>query len=315
MYSFVLRRLAVGLLILWGVYTLTFFAVNLAPGDPFAELEKDPRVEQRDIDRLRARWGYDRPVLERYLVHLRGVLALDLGTSVARKEPVLSYLVEPLVNSLILGAAALALNFALGLLVGVVSAVRRNTHLDRTLTLGALFVYSMPGFWLALMLIFLVSVKLRLLPVEGMHDVGESGLLDLLEHLVLPAVVLGVGGAAATARYQRSALIEVLGQDFIRTARAKGLPEWQVVWKHAMRNALLASVTLLGLSLPFLVSGAVIVEQVFSWPGIGREVVAAVDSRDVFILTGITLITSAVVVAGNLLADVLYAVVDPRLRV
>jgi peptide/nickel transport system permease protein len=147
-----------------------------------------------------------------------------------------------------------------------------------------------------------------------MHDVGDRSLLDLLEHLVLPAIVLGIAPAAHTARYQRSALLEVMGQDFVRTARAKGLPERTVVWKHAFRNSLLPVITLLGLSLPFLVSGAVITETIFSWPGIGRETIQAIAKRDVSVLSGITLIATTMVVVGSILADVLYAIADPRVR-
>ena len=147
-----------------------------------------------------------------------------------------------------------------------------------------------------------------------MHDPGESGFLDLLEHLILPAFVLGIAAAASTARYQRSALLEVMNQDYIRTARAKGLDERTVIWKHAMRNSLLPVITLIGLSLPFLVSGAVITETIFSWPGMGRTVIQAIHGRDVFVITGITLISTTLVVVGNLLADVLYALVDPRVR-
>jgi peptide/nickel transport system permease protein len=218
------------------------------------------------------------------------------------------------VNTLLLAGAALFLNFLIGIIVGVISAIRPNSKLDHTLTLGSLFVYSMPGFWLALMLVLLFAVKLDWLPAEGMHDPGEEGLLDLLEHMILPAFVLGIASAASTARYQRSALIEVMSQDYIRTARAKGLSERQVIWKHAIRNSLLPVITLIGLSLPFLVSGAVITEKIFSWPGMGSAVIGAIHFRDVFVLTGITLISTTMVVVGNLLADVLYAFADPRVR-
>jgi peptide/nickel transport system permease protein len=238
----------------------------------------------------------------------------DLGTSIRTKEPVTSYLKKPLLNTLILGAAAVVVDLLLGIVLGVLAAIRRGTRLDTALTFGSLFVYSMPGFWLALMLILLFAVHLDWLPAEGMHDVGETGFLDLLEHMVLPAFVLGIAPAAATARYQRAALLEVMGSDYVRTARAKGLDERAVVWKHALRNALLPVITLLGLSLPFLVSGAVITESIFSWPGMGRETIQAIASRDVFVLTGITLIATTMVVLGSLLADILYAVVDPRVR-
>jgi peptide/nickel transport system permease protein len=227
---------------------------------------------------------------------------------------VLTYLREPLLNTLMLAVAALLLDFVVGIVIGVVQATRPNSKLDHGLTLGSLFVYSMPGFWLALMLVLLFSVRLDWLPAEGMHDPGETGFLDLLEHMILPAFVLGIAPAASTARYQRSALIEVMNQDYIRTARAKGCSDRRVVWKHAMRNSLLPVITLIGLSLPFLVSGAVITETIFSWPGMGRAVITAINGRDVFVITGITLISTTLVVVGNLLADVMYAFADPRVR-
>jgi peptide/nickel transport system permease protein len=486
MFTYALRRILTGLFIVWGVYTLTFFAVNLAPGDPFTTRE-NPKVQEEDLARLRARWGYDRPVLERYLLHMRkmfwadaelldaeggglsfdvrgegdrnvvsarvqeppetlrlqpvkrvatdvlgsevvlrrgpegwgpepiakgryqvgvrflvvgdspvridasglavkveggmvsasparteppperitleraggeplvllrgadgvygplpvpsdaytyqdaftatpvtlavppealasGGLTFDLGTSILNKTPVWQHLRKPLLHTLILATAALLVQFVAGVLLGVLSAVRRGSLLDRELTFGTLFVYSMPGFWLAVMLQLLLSVRLGWLPVSGMHGEGRTDLLDLLSHLVMPVIVLGLGGAAATARYQRSAMLEVLSQDFVRTARAKGLTERSVIWKHAFRNALLPTITLLGLSLPFLVSGSVITEQVFSWPGMGREAITAIQGRDVSVVTGITLIATVMVVVGSLLADILYAYVDPRVR-
>jgi peptide/nickel transport system permease protein len=244
-----------------------------------------------------------------------GGFGFDLGTSIQHKKNVVEHLKQPLLNSLLLATAALFVQFLVGVALGVYSAVRRGHLLDRGLTFGSLFVYSMPGFWLAVMLQLLFAVKLGWLPVAGMHDEGDASLLDLLEHMVLPVVVLGLAGAASLARYQRSSMLEVLSQDYVRTARAKGCTERGVIWHHALRNALLPTITLLGLSLPFLVSGAVITEQVFSWPGMGREAISAINNRDVFVVTGITLAATTMVVIGSIVADLLYALVDPRVRI
>ena len=238
-----------------------------------------------------------------------------VGTSITHKKDVVEHLKGPLLNTLLLASAALLLQFALGVALGVYSAVKRGGFTDRALTLGSLFVYSMPVFWLAVMLQLLFAVKLGWLPVAGMYDEGGGNLLDLAKHMLMPVFVLGLGGAAATARYQRSSMLEVLSQDYVRTARAKGLDERTVIWRHALRNALLPTITLLGLSLPFLVSGSVITEQIFSWPGMGREAISAIANRDVFVVTGVTLAATTMVVVGSILADLLYALVDPRVRV
>jgi peptide/nickel transport system permease protein len=333
--AYVIRRLLWGLLIVWGVYTLSFFAVDAVPGDPFTGIES-PRMKPHDFDLLRAKWGYKRPVeervevapgrfetrtryedvpvLERYGKQLWNVLRGDLGTSIMQKRPVTHLLGDAIPNTLILSGAALLLQFVLGVSLGILAAVRQNTRLDHVLTYFSLVLYSMPGFWLALVLVLVFSVVLGWLPSSGMYDVGQGGFLDLLEHLAMPAFVLGITAAAGVARYQRSAMLEVVRQDYVRTARAKGLDERTVIGRHALRNALIPVVTLLGLSLPFLVSGAVITETIFAWPGMGQAVIQAIPSRDIFVITSFTLVASVMVVIGSIVADVLYAVVDPRVR-
>ena len=193
----------------------------------------------------------------------------------------------------------------------MISAVRKDTRSDHAIMVGAFFLYSMPGFWMAVMLQLIFSVQLGWLPLHGM---GDGTFVDSLKHFAMPVFVLGIASAAGTARYQRSAVLEVLSQDYVRTARAKGLDERTVIWKHVMRNSLLPIITLLGLSLPFLVSGAVITESIFTWPGIGTAAIEAIRGRGVFVITAITLMATTMVIVGNLLADILYAVVDPRVR-
>jgi peptide/nickel transport system permease protein len=333
--AYVVRRLLWGLLIVWGVYTLAFLAVDAAEGDPLSGIES-PKMNAEDFARLRVKWGYQRAVEERvetapgvfttrtryedvsvwrrYFVQLGNVVRGELGMSIVQKRPVTHMLAEAIPNTLILSGTALVLEFLIGVALGIVAAVRQNTRLDHALTYASLFVYSMPGFWLALVLVLVFSVILGWLPSSGMQDVGQSGFLDLLEHLAMPAFVLGITHAAGIARFQRSAMLEVIRQDYIRTARAKGLDERTVVGRHALRNALIPVITLLGLSLPGLVSGAVITESIFAWPGMGQNVLAAIKNQDIFVVTSFTLVASVMVVIGSILADVLYAVVDPRVR-
>jgi len=479
-YAYIIRRLLLGLLIVWGVYTITFMAVNLAPGDPFSGKES-PKITEADLDRLRHQWGYDLPPLERYFLHVRrmfhsepevleyegggiayevfaddgvqyirahvqappaeivltptkesrlddgakvaritraadgtyprvaivpgqyrfglrtlscreasieldsaGVLisyaggfvsartmltgppavlrlkpatggeavslapsgdgtyapvrappgryvaegsgadllvpadplgeggfGFNLGTSIAHNKPVTEYLRPKLWATLKLASLALFLEFLVGITLGVISAVRKDTRTDHAIMVSAFFLYSMPGFWLALMLQLVFAVNMKWLPIHGM---GDGSFLEAVKHYAMPAFVLGVAGAAGLARYQRSAILEVLSEDYVRTARAKGVDERTVVWKHVLRNALLPVITLLGMSLPFLVSGAVIIESIFSWPGIGDAAIKAITGRDVFVVTAVTLMATVMVVVGNLVADILYAVADPRVR-
>lgn len=315
MAAFVVRRLLWGVFLVFGVICITFFAVEAAPGNPFAHLES-PKMTKADLEAIKEKWGYgeDKTAWDRFVIYLDHLREGDLGTSIATNRPVSDILRAAIPNTLKLTVAALLLDFAIGILIGVVSALRQNSVLDHVCTVGSLFVYSMPGFWLALMLALVFAVTLQWLPRSGLHDPGETGVLDYLEHLILPAFTLGVAAAASTARFQRSALLEVIRQDYIRTARAKGLEERQVIWKHAMRNALLPTITLFGLYLPFLFSGAIITESVFGWPGVGQRTIDAILKRDVQVVTAITIVTTTMVIVGSLVADILYAIVDPRVR-
>ena len=482
MSAYIIRRLLIGVLIIWGVYTITFFAVNLAPGDPFTAKES-AKVSEAALDRLRVKWGYDDPsIWRRYIKNTRrmfygdpevldyegsgirfevfgdddsnwirarvqappsevvlrptsqsrmddgaeelrihraadgsyppstikrgnyrfgrrefqaydadfrldsqGVLIthskgrvevrpirdtappsillkptqdatealqltpngdgsfgpvrasagryaheggsadvlvprdtvftggfrFDLGASIQHNQPVVDYLRPKFWATMKLGFWALFINYLIGISLGVVSAIKRNTKTDDAIMVNAFFLYSMPGFWLGLMLQLVFAVRMGWLPLHGM---GDGSFIEGIRHYAMPVFVLGVAGAAGTARYQRSAVLEVLREDYVRTARAKGVDERSVIWKHVMRNSLLPVITLFGLSLPFLVSGAVITEQIFNWPGIGRAAIEAISGRDVFVVSAVTLVATTMVVFGSLLADVMYALVDPRVR-
>ena len=314
------RRAAAALAILWTVATLTFVAIHLAPGDPFlptAERPADPAV----VAELRRQFGLDRPLTVQYARYLRALSTGDLGMSFSQRRPVAAAIADALPHTLLLAAAALLLDYVLGITIGLVQATTAGRRLDDWLTAVTLMVASLPAFWVALVLLLVFGEWLRWLPVAGAYDPAiydalplAGRLADRLRHLALPAITLGLLGAAGTARYQRAALLDALGQEFVRTARAKGVTERRVLLVHAWRNALVPITALLGLALPFLLTGAVLVETVFGWPGLGRLAADAINLRDYPLVTGTAITASAVVVLGSVVADLLLHVADPRVR-
>ncbi|PYO27968.1 MAG: diguanylate cyclase [Gemmatimonadetes bacterium] len=298
MAAWLVRRLAASIAIVWAVVTLTFLIVHLAHGSPCGQPDGLP-VSPAICADLTRRFGLDKPISTQYYKYLGALLHGDLGWSIALQRPVAAALAEALPNTFALALTALILDFALGVALGVYQAARERRFGDIALGNVALFVNSMPTFWLVL--------------CPQVH--AFSCVADFAWHLTLPALTLGLVGAAGTARYQRAAMLEVVRQDFVRTARAKGLRERRVLLRHALRNALLPLITLFGLTFPFLLTGAVLVETVFAWPGMGRLAVTAILQRDYPIVTAAALVASVMVVLGNLLADALYGVADPRIRV
>jgi peptide/nickel transport system permease protein len=326
MASYVLRRLLGAIPLVLGVATILFFVLSLAPGDPVS-LFAGPNVSPEALEAIRRNLGLDRPVGERYLRWLGALLQGDLGNSITRGQPVAQIMAEIIPNTLILASTALVLSFLVGVALGIIQAVRQYTAADSILSVIALFFYSMPAFWLALMLILFFSLFARnvwdwpfFLPASGMTSVGHSfmtpmeQLKDRAMHLILPAVSLTLVLSAGIARYMRGSMLEVVRQDYIRTARAKGLGEFRVIFRHALRNALIPIVTLVGLYLPILFSGTVYIEWVFAWPGMGKTIVDAILQRDIPVVMATSLFFAIMVVIGNLVADILYAVVDPRIR-
>jgi peptide/nickel transport system permease protein len=313
------RRILQAALTLAVALVLLFLLVHVLPGDPLAR-EGDRALTPQQTEALRARYGLDRPLAGQLLTFLGGLARGDLGVSIEYGRPVTGLLLERLPATLLLGGTVLLLNFTLGLWLGVRQAVRKDSREDRWLTTLSLAGYATPSFWLGLVLAGFVGVRWRLLPPAGMRDpLGTGGLLatsaDVLRHLVLPAVTLSIVSIAGTMRYQRTAMLEVFRFPYITTARAKGLAERQVVWRHAWRNALGPVLTLFGLWLPLLVSGSVFVEAVFAWPGLGSLAAAAVGNRDYPLLMGAAVLVSTMVVLGSLLSDLAHAVLDPRIRV
>jgi peptide/nickel transport system permease protein len=320
MTRYLLRRLGASLLLLLLVLSLTFFVLRLAPGDPSAQID-NPRIPREHQQRLAELYGLDRPVLEQYLDWIGGVvLEGDWGLSFSHRRPVVTVLVERLPATLLLTATALIVQFAIGLTLGVAAARRPGSTSDNLIRFLAVLFYSLPLFWLCLLAVELVAEALPFLPSGHMRSVGADQLApaarfgDLALHLVLPALTLGLATAGSILRFTRNSLLDVLSEDYIRTARAKGLTERRVVWVHGLKNAAAPLVQIFGLSFPFLLSGSLVVEVVFSWPGMGRLTYEAVKAYDFPLVLAGTALAGALVVVGNLVADLLHAAIDPRVR-
>ena len=318
--AWLIRRIAAAAAIVFAVLSVTFVAIHLAPGSPFLPPPDRP-VDTAVVARLNRQFGLDRPLSTQYVLYLRNLASGELGYAFSRGQDVSDALASTIPNTLLLAGTALALDLSLGLILGVILAARARRATDVVLSNVTLFIYSVPAFWLGLVLVFVFADWLHWFPpgftsTPGLYDTlplfGRLG--DRLHHLALPALTLGLVGAAGTARYQRAALLETLGREFVRTARAKGAPERRVLLVHALRNSLLPLITLAGLSLPFLLTGSVLIESVFSWPGMGRLATDAVLARDHALVTAVAIVASTMVVVGSLLADVLYAAADPRIR-
>jgi peptide/nickel transport system permease protein len=301
---------------------LLFVLLRAAPGDPLARLTGERTVSEQELAQLRRRFGLDQPILTQLGAFLGGVARGDLGVSIEHyPERVTSLLAARLPATLLLGGTVLLLNFTLGAWLGVRQAVRRGSRFDRWLTRLALAAYATPSFWLGLVLVAFVSIRWHLLPAAQMSDPllspGASPLtrgLDLLRHLLLPALTLSLTSIALPLRHQRAAMLASFRLDFVTAARARGLSERRVLWRHAWRTTLVPMLTLLGLWLPILVSGSVFVESVFNWPGLGSLAAEAIAARDYPVLLGASMLVSAAVVLAGLLADLGYAILDPRVR-
>ena len=303
------------------VATVVFFLIHLAPGDPFAAAMDNPSVSETIRQQWRESYGLDKPLGEQYARYVTALARGDLGWSFSLQRPVASVLADALPNTLLLMAISLAAGFAVGIAVAVTQVVRRGRPIDRILSAASLFFFAVPEFWLALMLLLLLAYPFTLFPIGGMvdpviHDsLSLAGrIADIGRHIVLPALTLTLLTAAVVARFQRAALLDTIPEDYIRTARAKGLATREIVRQHALRNALLPVITLAGLAFPALMTGAVFIEKVFSWPGMGLVIVNAIGTRDYPLLVAGVIAISALVAVGSLAADFLYAAADPRVR-
>ena len=314
MGRYLLRRLLHLGPVLLGVSLVVFLVIHLTPGDP-AEVMLGSLATKEDLASLRTALGLDQPLHVQYVLWISHVVRGDLGRSLWMKRPVLAEVLERFKATLVLTASALLLSTVGGIALGIASATRANSLLDRLSAIASLFGASMPVFWLGIVLMVIFSLWLGWLPASGMFaPYGGGGLRDLLAHLALPAVTLAAASVTIIARLTRSTMLDVLGQDYVRTARAKGVTEWAVVVRHALKNALIPIVTVVGVQTGYLLGGAVLTETVFAWPGVGTLVVQGILARDVPLVQGCVLVIALTFVLVNLAVDVLYAYLDPRIR-
>jgi ABC-type dipeptide/oligopeptide/nickel transport system permease component len=309
MAAFLIRRLVMIVPILWGISLIIFVLMSIVPGDPIAGLI-DPRqgsFDPKAAEELRRQWGLDRPKHEQYLLFLGNAIKGDLGRSLHQHSPVLTLVAERIPATARLAFAAMLYATIIGVLMGIVAAVKRNTWLDTASMMVALVGVSLPVFWLGLMLMLVFGVMLHVLPVSGMGQ-GE------LRYLILPAVTLGSVVTGIIARVTRSAMLNVVQQDYILTARAKGLSEQVLIYRHALKNALIPVVTIVGVQMGGLLAGAVITETVFNWPGVGRLLVTSIFQRDLPVVQGVVLSLALMFALVNLFVDLVYGYIDPRIR-
>ncbi|MHB8631909.1 MAG: ABC transporter permease [Candidatus Limnocylindria bacterium] len=318
MQAFILRRLLYAIPTLIGISIITFAIVRLSPGDPvrlFTFGASD--ITQADIAQLRHVYGLDKPIPLQYIDWVTRVVRLDFGQSLIYHKDAGKLIIELIPNTLQLAVVALVLQLVIGVPLGVIAALKRGTWVDGVIRVFGVAGHAIPAFWLGLVLILFFAVQLRWLPSQGMLTVGHDvwDIPDRIKHIILPAFVLSLTGIADYARILRTETLDVLGQDFVRTAHAKGLPPRRVVFVHALRNALIPVVTALGGILALLVGGALVIEQVFSWPGLGRFTFQAAIAKDYPVIEAGTMIASVLLVASYILRDIAYAVVDPRIKV
>ena len=318
MGKYILRRFLISVPLMFAITLVTFVFINLAPGDPLTAM-MNPEMRAGnigDLEAMREAVGLDKPIPVRYFLWLKEILKGNFGTSFHSGQPVLNIIGGRILPTLELTAAAFILSTVFGTLFGVIAAMRQYSLYDYLLGFASLFGLSIPGFFLAMVALLIFSDYLPFFPTFGMQkDTSGFNLTENLHHLILPAAVLSIESMAANTRYARTAMLDVLTSDYITTARAKGLSQLLVVGRHAFRNALLPLVTLTSLRLPGLIGGAIIIEFMFAWPGMGILSIRMVEERDYTVLMGLTFFIALMVLAANLLADILYAYVDPRIRV
>ncbi|MDP9353946.1 MAG: ABC transporter permease [Chloroflexota bacterium] len=314
MLRYVIRRLLGAIPLLVGVSVLSFVFMQIAPGGPDALFARNARMSPEQIANIRHNMGLDRPMHEQLLVWLGNLLQGDLGISYTQYRPVTTVIWDVFPNTVILITAGLLLSLVVSLVFGVLAARRQYGFFDNVTSFVSYFGLAMSVFWFGLMLQLLFAVKLGWLPSANMYSVGESGLWDLLKHLALPAFTIAIGSIAGWSRYVRSSTLEVLGQDYVRTARAKGLQEQRVVWGHVLKNALIPFVTVVSIDIPLYLTGAVLTETVYAWPGMGRLFFDSLAVRDYPVLMGTLVLGAVLIVLGNLAADILYGLLDPRIK-
>ncbi len=312
MVSYITRRL-IGLIpVLFGVTILVFSIMHLSPGDP-AKIILGPKATADSIAKLNAQLGLDQPLYTQYLTWMANVFQGDWGRSIQMKMEVLPLVAERFTATLILTVASIIIASVVGIGAGIISAYKKYSFLDRSMMFMVLIGFCLPVFWMGIILQIVFGLNLEWLPISGMYSPGETGFVDMLRHLILPSIALSAGAGAIIARMTRSSMVEVFNQDYIRTAKSKGLKEKNVVLIHALKNAFIPVLTVIGMQIGFLLAGAVLVEMVFAWPGIGTLMVNGILARDFPLVQGVILFVATTYVVINLLVDILYAIIDPRI--
>jgi peptide/nickel transport system permease protein len=322
----IIKRVAISILSLFVISMLSFALMELAPGDPTSRYAQNPKISRADRERIAEKLGLDKPAYVRYFIWLKYAVQGDLGKSFMTGRPVLTEILERLPATLKLMGVSFLISVLIAIPIGIYSATHKYSFVDNLVTFGSFFGLSIPAFWFGLLMIYFFAIFLNWLPAGGqitpwfdpkVYPAAVRPFAVLWEHtryLIMPSIVLSLSNVASWSRYMRSSMLDVISQNYIRTARAKGVPEGNVVYRHALRNALTPIITIMGLDLPSFFAGAIIIEKIFAWPGMGRLFIEALGNRDYQILMGITMITAILVLIGNILADILYAMMDPRVK-
>jgi peptide/nickel transport system permease protein len=314
LFQYIIRRLLIAVPVLVGVTIFTFIIINLAPGNP-VEMQLNPFATEADLEIKKEALGLNDPIYIQYFHWLGSLLKGDFGYSFSTYEPVADMISNRIWPTILLMGAALLIAYIIAIPIGILSATKQYSWIDYLTTSVSFLGISVPNFFLGLGAIYLFAITFRVFPTGGMNTLGGTGGFgDILMHMVLPAMVLGTAIAGNVVRYVRSSMLEVLDQDYLRTARAKGLREFVVTNKHALRNALIPIITVIGLEIPLLIGGAVITEQIFQWPGLGQLTIQSIGSRDYPTLMALNLMAALAVLFSNLLTDILYSVADPRIK-
>lgn len=313
MTQYIIRRLIHSIFIVWGCATLVFFMLRAVPGDPVVQM-LGPEYTPEAAEALRHKLGLDEPIYVQYAKWFGNVLTGDLGNSIASPEEVTDAIKTGLPKTLSLAALSFLIAILIAVPAGVAAAIKRNTFVDYVASIIAFAGVSMPAFWFGIILILVFAVRLQWLPAIGYSSIGDDGIVEWFKHLILPSLAIGMGFAAILMRFVRSGLLEVLGSDYVRTARAKGVAERGVIVRHALRNALIPVVTIAGIQLALLLSGTVVIETVFSIRGLGRILVGAIFDKDYPIVQGVILLVTVIFVSANLIVDILYTFLDPRIH-
>jgi peptide/nickel transport system permease protein len=314
MANYLLGRLWQSLILIVLVSIIGFAVLNLAPGGPLSQYTLTPGMTQEQLDRIAEQMGLNRPLPIQYLDWAWNLMQGDWGKSYRDGRPVLSIIGDHLFATLLLMGTSTLISIVVGTWIGVLGAVRRYSYFDYAATVGAMIALSIPTFWFGLVAIYVFSLKLQWLPAGNMYTIGNSSFWNYVHHLIMPSLVLALVNVAVWSRYMRTATLDVINQDFVRTARAKGLTSRRVLLKHVIGNALLPMITLAGLQLPTILGGALVTETVFTWPGMGRLFLDSLGYQDYPVIMGLLMFSAVLVLIGNLLADLLVAFVDPRIR-